>query len=362
MDLLLGKCIQNTRNNKRIVCSDYILRKRGGLLHVCLNSPGCRYRNSGSCTMCDYGQGIRLSEKKMRNILPAIKEASVGMQSILIGTLGSVFDSKELSLECLAMLCDTLNDLPIKTIIFETHYTMIDDMICQWLKKQLPKKDIVVEVGLESVDVFVQEKCLNKTVDVTALKSKIELLHHYQMSITVNAFLGAPFLSVKEQIVDTLKTVNWAVDNGVDSVVIFPANIRKNTLLDVLYKNGKYSPIQHWAIFELLCNIPVHYLNRIYLAWYGDWIDLDEKGNEMNYPPYFCDKCKSKWMNFYQQFILETNSMQRKNILKKYYRKLSLGCDCRDKYIRSLEETLDENLEGRVNRIRDWILNNITTY
>lgn len=357
MDFLLGKYNQNIRNNKKMVSTDYIIRKRGDLLHVCLNSPGCRYRNSGSCTMCDYGQGMRLTEKRMKDILPYIKEAAVGMQSILIGTLGSVFDSAELSLECLEMICNTLNDLPIKTIIFETHYTMINDMICQWLKKRLPQKDIVVEVGLESVDVFVQEKCLNKTINLRELKSKIELLHYYGMSITANAFLGAPFLTVKEQIEDTEKTINWAVDNGVDSIVIFPANIRKNTLLDVLYKNEKYLPIQHWAIFELLCNIPLHYLNRIYLAWYGDWIDFDETGKATNYPPYSCKRCKGKWMEFYHQFLSEPDSLKRKQILKKYCKKLSLDCDCHNEFIESSEEFMEESIERRIDRIKNWIVN-----
>lgn len=356
MDFLLGNFNRNTRNNKRIVSTDYIIRKRGDLLHVCLNSPGCRYRNSGSCTMCDYGQGIRLTGRRMKNILPHIKMAAEGMQSVLIGTLGSVFDTTELSLECLAMICSTLNDLPIKTIIFETHYSLIDDMICQWLKKQLPQKDIVIEVGLESVDEFVQKKCLNKMVDLTVLKSKIELLHLYGISVTANVFLGAPFLSVKEQIEDTEKTINWAIDNEVDSIVIFPANIRKNTLLDILYKNAQYLPIQHWAIFEVLCNIPLHYLNRVYLAWYGDWIDFDETGKETNYPPYSCKNCKGKWMEFYHKFLSESDKLNRKKILQEYGKSLTLTCDCQKKFKNSLEEFSGESLKIRANRIRSWIM------
>lgn len=356
MDFLLSKCNQQTRNDKRIISKDYIIRKRGGLLHVCLNSPGCRYRNSGSCTMCDYGQGEKLTEKGMESVIQDIKKNAVGMQSILIGTLGSVLDSAELSREYLAIICDALNELPIETVIFETHYTMVDDMICQWLKKRLPQKDIVIEVGLESVDAFVQEKCLNKIIDLMALKSKIELLHDYGMSITVNVFFGAPFLSVKGQIEDAEKTINWAVDNEADSVVIFPANIRKNTILEVLYKNGRYLPVQHWAVFELLCSIPLEYLNRIYLAWYGDWTDMDEMGNQTNYPPYSCEICKGKWMEFYSQFISETDNMKRKHILEIYGNKLSLHCDCRSKFLKALAGCKEGGMEERADKIRKWLM------
>ncbi len=355
MDFVLSEFNKKKRNNKKIICEDLIIRKREKLLHVCLNSPGCRYRKSGSCTMCDYGQGNLLTEERIRDILPHIKEATEGMQSILIGTLGSVLDSEEISRKCLEIVCDMLNKLSIETIIFETHYTMIDDQICQWLKCHLPQKDIVIEVGLESVDSIIQEKCLNKKIDIEVLKSKIELLHAYGMSITANVFLGAPFLTVGEQIEDTENTIRWAIDNGIDSVVVFPANIRENTLLDVLYKNEKYFPIQHWAIFELLCRIPLNYLNRVYLAWYGDWFEFDEKGERTNLPPYSCDICSNRWMEFYHEFLSETDNAKRRRVLQMYRGKLMDRCGCYGSFEQNLIKSTLEERKNRIDRIRDWI-------
>lgn len=356
MNFLLSKYNQRKRNGKRIITTDHIIRKRGDLLHVCLNSPGCRYRNSGSCTMCDYGQGKRLSVEEIEAILPYIKKEAIGMQSILIGTLGSVLDPDEISLECLEKICNILAEIPIKTVIFETHYTLINNRICSWLKGHLPQKDIVVEIGLESVDTFVQDKCLNKQVDIKGLKSKISILHAHGISITANAFLGAPFLSVVEQIEDTEKTINWAIDNGIDSVVIFPANIRKNTILDLLYKEGKYFPVQHWAIYELLCRIPLYYLNRVYLAWYGDWSDIDDTGEKMNLPPASCPKCISKWINFYCEFLSEKDNIKRNKILRESKKILASECSCHELYKKSLEESVLENKKDRIERIKDWLI------
>lgn len=355
MDILLTRYNREKRNGRRSISSDYIIRKRGRLLHVCLNSPGCRFRNSGSCTMCDYGEGNRLTEKKLETFWPKIKEASEGITSILIGSLGSVLDPEEISIECLAKICGFLNEMPIKTVIFETHYTMINEKICRWLKQRLPEKDIVIEVGLESSDSLVQEKCLNKKIDLTVLESKIGLLHQYGMSITANVFLGAPFLSVSDQIADTDKTIQWAIEHGVNSVVLFPANIRANTLLDMLYKNGKYSRIQHWAIFEVLWRIPWHYLNRIYLAWYGDWIDIDDNGDRENLPPFCCDTCADEWMEFYRRFLEEKENSGRRKILTMYGKSLAADCMCRNGFEKSLQSSTVKERERRIEQGRKWL-------
>ena len=355
MDDLLTRYNQEKRNGRKIISSDYIIRKRGSLLHVCLNSPGCRFRKSGSCTMCDYGEGARLTEKKLDMFWPQIEEAAKGMTSILIGSLGSVLDPDEISIECLEKICGFLDRMPIETIIIETHYTMINEEICRWLNLHLPGKDIVIEVGLESSNPVVQKKCLNKKIDLNILRKKIEILHEYKISVTANVFLGAPFLSVTEQIEDTDKTIQWAIEHGIDSVVLFPANIRTNTLLDLLYKNGHYFRIQHWAIFEILWRIPWHYLNRIYLAWYGDWIDYDESDKIENLPPFCCDICSEKWMEFYGRFLETRDNSARRQTLIDYYSILASDCMCRNEFEKSLRISTEKDRKYNIEQERKWL-------
>ena len=355
MDLLLTRYNQEKRNGRKIISSDYIIRKRGKLLHVCLNSSGCRFRDTGSCTMCDYGEGTRLTEEKLEMFWPKIKDAAEGMTSILIGSLGSVLDPEEISMGCLEKICRFLNEMSIQTIIFETHYTMINDKVCRWLRQRLPEKDIVIEVGLESSDPLVQEKCLNKKIDLTVLETKIQMLHRYGMSITANVFLGAPFLSVADQIEDTVKTIQWAIEYGIDSVVVFPANIRENTLLDTLHRSKKYSRIQQWAIFEVLWRTPWHYLNRIYLAWYGDWIDLGDGGKRENLPPFCCNKCSEKWMGFYHHFLEEQENQGRRKILAVYAKMLAADCMCRQEFEKSLQASTKKEREHRIEQGRKWL-------
>lgn len=354
MDLLLSSYNQKYRNGKRIIQPDYIIRKRERLLHICLNSPGCRFRHTGSCAMCDYGQGKKFSKDVINEILQQIKQEN-NIDSVLIGTLGSVFDEDEVPRGYLEKLFKFLQTSPINTVILESHYSTIDENLCVWLNKHLGEKDIVAEVGLESVDSFVQEKCLNKRINLRLLQEKIELLHRYNISLTANIFLGAPFLNIREQMNDAENSIKWAMTHMVDSVTIFPANIRKNTLLYFLYENKKYEPIQQWMVFELLDKIPEGYLNRIFLSWYGDWIELDENKKQNNLPPISCEKCKSKWKEFYHCFQQTNVGKQRKYILKKYREILKKSCDCYTIFENSFNKCVLHNREKRVEANRMWV-------
>lgn len=354
MKELLSRYNQYKRNGEKIITSSDIIRSRGTLLHVCLNSSGCRFRKNGSCTMCDYGEGTQLSEKEMGKVLQDISKASNGMNSILIGSLGSVLDPEEVPVKCLTMICEALSQLPIKTIIFETHYTFITNEICQWLQSMLPGKDIVIEVGLESVNEFVQKNCLNKEINLCALESKIKLVHKWKMSLTVNVFLGTPFLTVLEQVEDTNNTIQWAVNHNVDSIVIFPVNIRKHTLLYDLYIEEEFAQLSHWAVFEVLKSIPQWYLDRIYLAWYGDWVDYDRKYNQQdNLPPYGCSICENEWMEFYQMFLLKSDNLERKKLLTKYEKVLSSKCGCKKIFEENMVQSKKDG--EKVKKIEKWL-------
>lgn len=319
------------RKHERYIEDSCIIRKRGSLLHLCLNSPGCRFSREGTCTMCNYGCGKPLSQNDAIQILGELNNYTYDIQSILIGSLGSIFDTDEISRDVLEIICKWLNEKTIHTIIFETHYSTVNEEICDYLNRLLPNKDIVIELGLETVNENVQKFCLNKRINLDAFKDVVNLLHSKNMSVTSNIFLGAPFLSISEQIDDTINTILWSIKNDIDSITIFPANIRKNTLIALLYENGRYNQISNWQILDVLNNIPVNFLNRVFLSWYGDWIDTDKNGLIENIPPYTCKKCKTKWMEFYNDFLNEKNNIKRKKCINKFYLKNS-NCECFTRY------------------------------
>ena len=268
-----------------------------------------------------------LTVDKVEDVLQEIVKNMDGVTSILVGTLGSILDEEEVSIEFLSQLCSGLHKIDIHTVIFETHYTTVNHKVCRWLRELLPDKDIVIEIGLESADDLVLKKCLNKKIDIEALKTTIQQVHEDGCSITANVFLGAPFLSPREQIEDTIKTIRWSIVNSVDSIVIFPANIRRGTLLERLYKEKKYEQVMNWQVLEVLKNVPLHYLDRVYLSWYGDWIDYDADGVPENIPPYSCPVCAAQWQEFYRQFLSNSTAEKRKTLID-HFNAQAFDCIC----------------------------------
>lgn len=253
--------------------SPFVIRRRGDLLHICIGSIGCRFQNSGSCVMCNYGKSNPICEADINRLFSIIKEQENTTSSILIGTYGSLFDEREIPSEILDLILEHLKNVNIDIIVFETHYLTVNKEILEKIKKTLIGKDVAIELGLESSNKTTLEQCLNKSIDLSVFLQRVNLIHLHKMSVTANVFLGAPFLTIKEQIEDTLQTIIWAFENGVDNVVIFPANIRKNTLIEFLYNNNRFQQLSYWSLFEVLRLIPQNYQTKVFLSWFGDWND-----------------------------------------------------------------------------------------
>jgi len=156
------------------------------------------------------------------------------------------------------------------------------------------------------------------------------------MEVSLNVFLGAPFLSAREQLDTTVQSVEWAFEKGADSVVIFPSNIKPFTLLYQLYENHLYKPISQWMLVELLSRIQEEKLNRITLSWYGDRRNFYENDRFALIPPKDCETCHNDIFAFYRSFMNETFSSQRKHLVEKFI-KNGTNCDCRDKFLEGLK-------------------------
>lgn len=311
----------------------FCIRRRDKLIHICLGSVGCRFSRSGSCTMCNYGFGKTVSKSDIENIIESIKGYSSEIDSVLVGTNGSVFDTLEIPEDIFDVILNSLNSIDIKVIIFETHYTTVTNEILDKIADRLIDKDIVIEMGLESADMFVREQCLNKSIDLNIFAEKTKLIHDYKMSASANIFLGAPFLSAEEQIIDTLNTIQWSVDNGIDSIVVFPANIRDNTVLAYLYKRGRYFPISKWAIAELLNRIPDKVHKKIYISWFGDWDD-----ERILIKPEACDICNSRLDEFFVTYLSTRSENKRKTLVQELIRDSNM-CGCYSKFLNSLNSS-----------------------
>ena len=317
MDNNLIKSHIKEKNKQEYTNKKYGTYYDGKTLQICFYSTGCRFSKTGGCIMCDYGQ-IRkenLKPNDIKEIMQKIFTDQIDMPKVLLlNSLGSVLDEAEMPHENLIVLLDEISKLNINVIIFETHYTSIKKDILELIKDKLPNKTLEIELGFESSNPHYREKCLNKIIDNNKFVQTIQLIKSYGFIVECNVIFGMPFLSNEQQIHDTLSSINWCFENGVDKVDLFPINIKPYTLLYKLYEEGKYNPVHHTDFINILKQIPKKYIDKIYLCWYGNR-ELYYKGKKTILP--LCDDFNfENLMTFYNSFNMHKDKKYRIELLK----------------------------------------------
>lgn len=323
--------LQNKKiREKRPLTSDskkYSMYENNGVLQICFKSIGCRYYLNGFCIMCDYGKGVNITKKELESSFDeAISKSKEPIKILLLNTYGSILDSDEIKDDCFLSLLNKISETDIKNIIFETHYTTICKEKLSTIKNILKDKRISFELGLESANKETRKNCLLKNIDNELFLEKIKLIHSFNMNAIANILVGIPFLNTKEQLNDSLNSIIWCFENGIDEVDLFPINIKPYTLLEKLYKDKKYNVISHWLLIELLNKVPSKYLSQIYLAWYGNR-ELEYTNCEHSIFPDSCSICHDDIMNFYKSFLSNNNTNYRKNLLNELLTNKKCNCD-----------------------------------
>lgn len=305
----------------------------GDSLQLFFSSVGCRYRKAGYCTMCDYGGDRNITAKEaISGFQKAIKNAPHVIREILLGTCGSILDEYEMSPQVLTALLEAVFNHGIPSIVLETHYITVTETILKKIRQALPGREITIELGFESSDPKVLKNSLCKYMDLDALAGTIRLIKSFGMSPILNVFLGAPFLTTEEQIQDTEKSITWAVAHGASRVVVFPANIKPNTLLWKLYQEGKYERISHWELIDLLFRLDDALLEKVEISWYGD---RQEAGKNLQVlPPSSCHCCQPVLMSFYRAFMESFDSKHRRELLNQLCNQTP--CDCQHMWYQRL--------------------------
>lgn len=360
MDELMSKINIRIRRYKPVLRKGALYTKwrENNSLQITYRSRGCSNSLKGSCLMCDYGVGKNLTLEEAKTILPEVlgnEKAQIG--ELILTTYGSFLDEYEMPRENLRAVLEQAAATDIPYITFETHYKTISEEKIEEVHFYLENKIIAYEMGLESVNPYVLEKCLNKEIDLAELKRCIKLIHDHDQIVILNILYGSPFLDARQQIEDSLQSVYWAAEQGAEVIVLFPVNIKPFTALEHLYEGGFYKPVSHWGFIKLLDSIPLEILGRINIAWYGN---REIKYTNYKFETIFpkdCPKCHDKIFDFYSRFTADRNVDNRKRMLKEIM-SVDTGCTCREQMLEILEhpESMEKLRENACEYLRKNIL------
>jgi radical SAM enzyme (TIGR01210 family) len=123
-----------------------------------------------------------------------------------------------------------------------------------------------------------------------------------------------PLLTEKQAINDTLNTIE-KIKNITDIISLNPVNIQKNTLVNYLWKRGRYRPPWLFSIVQILVEGKKILGDKI--------IKCDIVAGGSTRGVHNCTECDEDYLRAISDFSLKQNINVFKNI----------KCDCNDKWL-----------------------------
>lgn len=284
-------------------------------------SCGCE----NACTFCNYGFDYNLTLEMVKPELQKIRLEDFDIVELELEANGSFLSEREIPYDLFLEILHFVSHRNIPVITMETHYNTITEKKLQDIRRILgEEQEIQFEMGFESADEDVRA-IYNKDIDTEKYLEVTRLCEKYKIGLQINVLLGAPFLTREEQIQDCLNSLEFIYGKMPEGTiaVLFPINIKKNTMLKHWQDIGVYDQISSWEFIELLHRIPEKYLDKFTIAWWGNRENTFTKGI-MQFPK-TCDKCKERLMKFYVEFYCNWNPHYRKKILDEIW---ATRCEC----------------------------------
>lgn len=307
-----------TRPGTPVVSLNEVKKKVYQLLFT---SCGC----DNACTFCNYGFDYDLTLEMVKPELIKINLEDYDIDVLQLESNGSFLSEREIPYDLFIEALKFVSHRNIPEIEIETHYRTITEKKLQDIRKILgDDQEIYFELGFESAAENVRA-IYNKDIDINEFLKTAKLCKKYNIGILVNLLLGCPFLTREEQIQDVLDSLDFVFQNMPEETmcVLFPINIKENTMLKHWQDIGVYDQISSWEFVELLHRIPETYLDKLTIAWFGTRENTFTKG--ISQFPKTCSKCRDRLIDFYVDFYSNPDPKYRKEITEKIW---NTRCDC----------------------------------
>lgn len=274
--------------------------KAGCSANVWFTTKGCQWDSVGGCTMCNYGRGYELSEQETINaVKQGLSSLPNGVSELFLSPSGSLIDSQEVSPTVRQEIYKLIDKHSTDYFAFETRAELINKEVLDEIKRMISKKNIGIEIGLESANPWIREFCVNKGNQLEDFICAAQMVKKYGFECLANVSLGTAFLTPSEALSDAVNSSRWALENGADTVVLFPMHVKPYTLLEWLYKKGYYKPPTLWMFIEVLYNIGPEKISNVDISWYRSGYSDESK---IIASPDSCDKCKPTVYNLLDEY------------------------------------------------------------
>jgi hypothetical protein len=251
-----------------------------------------------------------------------LQEIPEKVHSLLISPSGSFMDELEVPAAARDAILQRIYNKGCHTYSLETRSETISEANVSAIRRSLGDREVLTYMGLETASQWVSMYSLNKGLDIKSFTRSTATLDSYGIHTIANVLLGAPFLSQRMAIEDTLNTIDWALTHkGVKRCCLFPVNIKKNTVIDWLFQKRHYSPPSLWSLVDVLLRLgPEVASNKIEIAWYTSY-----GSGYVIHPPDTCPKCRDQVISLLDVFVETCNFSIIEELAE-------MACLCKEKW------------------------------
>ena len=316
---------------------------------VCFSvkSSGCdwlakRSDEKGGCIICSHplkiSMGVIFNEDQaLSDFFNEFRKYDYEYHPVVcLYNSGSFLNDDEISANARSTIFEEIaKNKHIKRIFIESRVDYIDETKLEKIKEILGNKDLVIAIGLDSMDDNIRSLCINKGLDKKKYEDVLPLINKYFKSLTY-ILLKPPFISEYTAVIDAIRSIHYAFSVGTCFVSLEACNIQDLSLPYYLEKYGCYRTPWLWSIIEVIERC--FHLGPIYIG--GFRINSLIRSVAHN-----CGSCDARIVELLERY----NLFMDKRILAK------AGCKCKNEWEPLMKGRFDSNINIEQN-INDFLV------
>ncbi|MFX1338389.1 MAG: archaeosine biosynthesis radical SAM protein RaSEA, partial [Promethearchaeota archaeon] len=311
--------------------NDRLIDEIGKEFTVILRTKGCSWAlgDFGGCSMCGYIQDANIkdvpSDYLIKQFDYALKRKmnEINEQQynyvLKIFNSGSFFDNSELNEEVRMHIYQKISEIKnIKEFVIESRVEYLTADRLLKLKNKLKNKYIEIGIGLETVNDYIRNNYINKSLIYEDFLEAVNLCKKYDIGVKVYLLFKPPFLNEQGAIDDCIESIKMLMNLKVNTISINPLNIQKGSLAEYLWYQNRYRPPWFYSLFKCLKKaIKQEDLKNFRIL-------SDPSGAGTRRGIHNCLKCDEKMISLLKEFVLNQDiSILHQN---------EIDCDCKIKY------------------------------
>jgi archaeosine synthase beta-subunit len=204
------------------------------------------------CSMCGYAKdtlGRSATPVELRSQLDGVLRAYRDEPYVKFYTSGSFLDDREVDPASREAFLGAFAGRA-RRVLFETLPEFAQPATLDPLRAAFPG-EIEVALGLESTQPVILQKFINKGAPPSDYLAAGDRVRSLGLKAKAYLLLKPPYLTEGESIEDVVRSVGVAAEHF-DAISINPVHIQNGTVVEWLYRRGRYRPPWLWSLLEAM--------------------------------------------------------------------------------------------------------------